>query len=137
MERKQKPATYVAPMPKKKLYALLREFKEIGGSVVMNEESEQHLDYLGAEASTLNGYLIMLRRNPTRAAVYEELIHARQFREKLCDGTSESILLNEIAAKKELLERAAEFELTKEEIVQTDAQLKEYISQLCRMKGDI
>ena len=47
----------------------------------MGADAELYLDSREAEACTLNGYTILFRKRPGRAAVYEELIHAAQFRD--------------------------------------------------------
>lgn len=52
-----------------------------------------------AEGITLNENTILLRQNPGRASVFEELIHATQFRQSLNDGSQISRIQNEFAAQ--------------------------------------
>ena len=75
MDRKPKPDTYVEPMPQKLFHQLVKQFQELGGKVIMGADAELYLDSREAEACTLNGYTILFRKRPGRAAVYEEMIH--------------------------------------------------------------
>ena len=56
---------------------------------LMDDESIRLLDYFGIEASAHDGYSISLRPNPNRAAVYEELYHAKQYRDGIITGVGE------------------------------------------------
>lgn len=90
MDRKKKLDSYVEPMPKKLLRQLICEFERIGGKVLMEDEIDAYLDSKNAEACTLNGYTILLKKKPGRAAVYEELFHAEQ----LCLKHRKNLLTN-------------------------------------------
>lgn len=137
MERKEKPSSFIEPMPKKKLRKLIADFEAIGGKVLMNEAVDAYLATKNAEACTLNGYTILFKEHPGRAAVYEELIHAKQFREGKNDGSTESILLNEIEAQEILLSNAKDYELTENEIIQTREALKAYQCQLKKIRKEM
>lgn len=126
LNRKAKPENYIEPMPKKQLQKIVKEFKAKGGLILMNEESERHLQSQNAEAVTYNSELILLKRNPGRSAVYEELIHAEQFRQGKNDGSYEKRLLCEIEAQKELIRKKEEFGITDVEDRQTRLALKAY-----------
>jgi hypothetical protein len=134
MERKAKPDNFIEPMPKKQFRSLVRHFQDIGGVVLMGEEYDAYLQKHGAEALTLNGYTIMYHQKPGRAAVYEELIHAEQFRNNKNDGSPESILKNEIEAQEKLLKMSKLYGLTEPEILQTNEALKKYKSKLELLK---
>ncbi|MBQ8318980.1 MAG: hypothetical protein IJX85_11600 [Lachnospiraceae bacterium] len=130
MYRKPKPEGYVEPMPKKQFFKLLKEFKAIGGTFGMGEDVDRFLEMQNAEASTLNGFLILFSSKPSRSAVYEELIHAEQYRNNKNDGSYRSRLENEIEAQEILIEKADEYELTEPEIVQTKKALASYKKEL-------
>lgn len=137
MDRKPKPDTYVEPMPQKLFHQLVKQFQELGGKVIMGADAELYLDSREAEACTLNGYTILFRKRPGRAAVYEELIHAAQFRDGKNDGSIRSVYKNEIEAKRQLLVRAKGFQLTEPEIRHTRISLELYERELQKLeKGD-
>lgn len=136
MDRKPKEDSFIQPMPKTLFLELMREFKSIGGKYVCNEESEAHLSKFGAEASTLDGYTILFRKRPSRSAVYEELFHAKQFRDGKVDGTYKNRLECEIEAQVYLLDNAALLQLTDSEIVQTKRALEVYRKELQKCKED-
>ena len=68
------------PMPKKQLQRISKAFKRRGGIIQMNAETDAYLDVKKAEAITYDAKTILLRQHPSRSAVFEELIHATQFR---------------------------------------------------------
>ena len=69
--------------------------------------------------------------------MYEELIHAAQFRDGKNDGSIRSVYKNEIEAKRQLLVRAKEFQLTEPEIRHTRISLELYERELQKLeKGD-
>lgn len=133
MERK-KDNTKIEPMPKKQFRKIERAFKQQGGIIICNEESERFLEAQNSEGSTLDAKTIILRRNPGRAAVYEEMIHAAQYRRGENDGSHLSRVLNEIAAQKILLKNAKAYGLTKNEIEQTQRALASYEAELETLK---
>ena len=135
MERKPKGDSYVKPMPKAQFLKLMREFKTIGGKYICDERAEAYLSKCGAEASALDGYTILFHRNPSRAAVYEELFHTKQFRDGKINGSIENRLECEIEAQQYLLDNASGLGLTKPEIAQTRKALETYRRELSKMKG--
>lgn len=137
MDRKSKPSSYIEPIPKKKLRRLIADFERIGGKVLMNDNVNAYLSVKKAEACTLNGYTILLNSHPGRAAVYEELFHAQQFREGKNDGSHISVLLNEIEAQQYLLDNKDLFELTTKEVIQTEKALKTYQNELILARKEI
>ncbi len=136
MERKPKGDSYIKPMPKAQFLRLMREFKSVGGKYVCNDESEAHLTKYGAEASTLDGYTILFRKRPSRSAVYEELFHAKQFRDGKVDGTHKNRIECEIEAQIYLLDNATSLKLTEPEITQTQKALDVYRKELQKWKED-
>lgn len=119
LSRKPKPEDWIEPMPSRQFKKIERAFKRHGGIFVMGKEAELILDLQGAEASTLNENTILFRRHPSRAAVFEELIHTAQYRDGRCDGSRYSRLINEIEAKKKILQNAKAYRLTDIEISNT------------------
>lgn len=117
------------PINPKLLEKLQKEFDELGGSLIYDNESfdyiasREKLEGVEIEAITFNEELILLNRNATTSAVYEELIHAKQYRTGKYDDWVNKYRSNDIAknlmekeAAEELLENADLWKLPKEEI---------------------
>ena len=121
-------------MPKKQLQKIIKAFRRNGGVLQMDDVTDAYLNNKHAEAITYNEKTILLRRNPGRAAVFEELIHATQFRKGENDGSYESRLLCEIAAQEKLLQFQKAYKLTAEEVRQTELALKSYQRELADWK---
>lgn len=134
MERKRKDDTYVPPMPKKQLQKIVRCFKQQGGEIQMNEYTNQYLDKKKTEAITYDDKTILLHTKPGRAAVFEELIHATQYRLRKNEGTHESRLICEIEAQEKLLKYSKEYKLSQNEIEQTKKALESYRKELSDYK---
>jgi hypothetical protein len=113
-------------MPKRQLQEIIKEFKSKGGVIKIDDESEKFLESQNSEAVTLNENTILLTKNPCRSAVYEELIHANQYKQGKNDGSYESRLICEIEAQKELIKRKEELQITDLEDKQTRLALKAY-----------
>jgi len=117
------------PVDIRLLGKLQKEFKELGGDMLFNKESfaycaarEKTLN-TEIEAITLNESLILLNKKATTSAVYEELIHARQFRTGRYDElatkyNNQKVVDNfmEKEAAEELLENASKLKLPNDEI---------------------
>lgn len=136
MNRKPKSNSYVQPMPRKQFLRLMHEFKEIGGKYICNKETEEFLSLQKAEAMTIDGFTILFSRRPSRAAVYEELFHAKQFRNGKINGSFENMLTCEVEAQEYLLNNAKILELTDPEIIQTRQALEWYRQKLTELKGE-
>ena len=80
MLRKKKSASIPEPMPKKQLQKIVERFERRGGVIQMDDATDAYLESKMAEAITLNENTILLRQNPSRSSVFEELIHSTQFR---------------------------------------------------------
>ncbi len=120
----------IEPMPKKQLQRIVKRFKERGGVIQFDEATDAYLESKNAEAITYNATTILLRRNAGRASVYEELIHATQYRDGENDGTYISRLRCEIAAQKKLIKYAKVYKLTENEVIQTKQALAAYEQEL-------
>ncbi|MDX8569634.1 hypothetical protein OZ668_16670 [Elizabethkingia sp. HX XZB] len=115
------------PINKKLLKELQEEFRRLGGEMVYSEESFQYIASREKvyneqiEALTFNESTIFLNKDVTTSAVYEELIHAKQFREGRYNNwvkeynniIAENLMEKEAA--EELLEKAAQWKLPKNE----------------------
>lgn len=133
MYRKKK-AQAIEPMPKRQLQKIVKAFRRNGGVMQMDDITDAYLSNKHAEAITYNEKTILLRQNPGRAAVFEELIHATQFRKGENDGTYESRLMCEISAQEKLLKYQKAYKLTAEEVEQTESALKAYRKELDEWK---
>lgn len=120
----------IEPMPKKQLRRIEKRFKARGGVIQYDETTDEYLKSKNAEAITYNATTILIKRNAGRASVFEELIHAAQYRSGENDGTYISRLKCEIAAQKKLLRHAAAYRLTQNEILQTRRALEAYEKEL-------
>lgn len=123
-------AGYIEPMPKKQLHKIEKAFKAQGGLIQYGEETDAYLKSKNAEAITYNDKTILLKQNPGRASVFEELIHATQYRNGENDGSYVSRLNCEIEAQKKLLRNSKAYKLTEAEVEQTKIALQQYESEL-------
>lgn len=133
MYRKKKQQA-IEPMPKKQLQKIAKAFRRNGGVMQMDDVTDAYLRNKHAEAITYNEKTILLRQTPGRAAVFEELIHATQFRKGENDGTYESRLMCEISAQEKLLKYQKAYKLTAGEVKQTESALKAYRKELDEWK---
>ncbi|MEE1085813.1 MAG: phage minor capsid protein [Schaedlerella sp.] len=127
----------IEPMPKKQLQRIVKGFKRSGGIIQMNDATDAYLTTKKAEAITYNDKTILLKQKPGRAAVFEELIHATQFRKGENDGSYESRLRCEISAQNKLLKYRKSYKLTKQEVKQTEKALKAYQKELDELLKEV
>ena len=107
-------------MPKEQFDIIKKSFEKNGKNIFRaNDESEHYVRKRGAEAITLNENTVLFTKNPSRAAVFEELIHTSQWRNGKIDGTGISILKCEVEVKEKLLRNAKAYNLTDSEIEAT------------------
>lgn len=130
MKRKKKAENAIEPMPKKQLRKIVKGFARQGGKIQMDAYTDEYLKSKKAEAITYNMNTILVHTNPGRAAVFEELIHATQYRQGKNDGSYVSRVLCEIEAQKKLLKYQNEYKLTKQEVKQTKLALDSYEKEL-------
>lgn len=133
LSRKPKPKGWVEPMPKKQFRRIEKAFNKNNGIFIMGAEVDAFLSVHGAEASTFNEHTIMFAKNPSRAAVFEELIHTAQYRDGKCDGSYESRIRNEIEAKEKLIKYSYVYKLTEVEVLSTKQMLNECKEELERL----
>lgn len=130
LTRKPKPDNYVEPMPKKQLQRIVRSFKAKGGIIQMDKETDAFLKLQKAEGSTLNADTILLNSSPSRAVVFEELIHSAQYRSGFDMADIETRLKCEIAAQEKLIKYSEIYKLSEAEIAQTKSALESYTKEL-------
>lgn len=130
LTRKKKSPEYIEPMPKKQLQRIVKSFKAQGGIILMNDSIDEYLTSKQAEAITYDSKTILLKQHPSRASVFEELIHTAQYRTGKNNGSYESRLKCEIAAQKKLIKYSKVYKLTDIEIYQTKQALESYTKEL-------
>lgn len=73
-----------------------------GINIRQDSEAQAILDFYKVEAMTL-GDMILLRQNPTRSAIFEELIHVTQSKAGKITSNIADRVLCEIEAKEKLI----------------------------------
>ncbi len=126
----------VTPMPENQFKKIQKSFEKNGGYFRADKESNDYVVARGKEAITFNADTVLVRYNPSRAAVFEELIHTHQYKTGKFDGSDLSRCLCEIEAKEKLLKYARAYELTDEEIEITKRLLELDKQDLRKLKGD-
>lgn len=93
-----------------------------------DEETERYLEWRGAEGITWSDHDVFFRLKVSISSILEETHHVRQNRRGLNNDKSEplSSWLNEIDAKKYLLQVSRKYGIPREEIKITKLQLKQY-----------
>ena len=89
-------------MPEEELQKIIEQLKKEGVEVIIDDTTEVYLKHMNAGGSTEKGQIIF-RKNPDRATVYEEMIHARQYNKNLPFVTPADRCKREIEACEELL----------------------------------
>ena len=113
------------PMPRKQFQRICKALKNHGVFVWIGDDAEQVCRLQGVDAFTLNEKTVAFRKNPSRAVVFEELIHLWQYANNRCDGSRVSRIKCEIEAKEKVLKYAKAYKLTKLDIELTKEVLKE------------
>lgn len=95
------------------------------------KEAEEHLEKVGAAASTM-GDILIFRKDVCISEVLEETHHFEQNFAKINDDKGEPLrtILNEIDAKQYLLDNAAKYKIPRNELELTQKQLESYQKQL-------
>lgn len=127
---RKKSSDSIEPMPKKQLQKIVKAFKRNCGIMQMNDATDAYLRSKKAEAITYDAKTILLKQRPGRAAVFEELIHATQYRQGKNDGSYKQRLLCEIEAQEKLIKYQKAYKLTPAEVKQTEQALKSYRKEL-------
>lgn len=112
MYRKKNPDK-IEPMPKKQFHKIEKAFKRLGGIFQYDELTSAYLDSKHAEAITYDSRTVLLKPDPSRASVFEELIHTYQYRTGKNDGSYLSRVNCEIEAQKSCYKTAEPINLPK------------------------
>lgn len=118
------------PMSEDELEKVSEWFIQDGGTIISDPDAVALLDYRQAEAITLNDKTILLRPNANRAAIFEELYHAKQYADGIINGETESKLLAEIEAQHYLINNADALKLSEYEINVTERNLSDWKAEL-------
>ena len=129
MYRKYDSGKFV-PMPNGQFIRIKKRFKALGGVIQQNDETDVYLIKKHVEGITYNENTILLMKKPSRASVFEELIHTAQYRDGKIGDTRKSRVMCEIEAQKKLLKHAKAYILTTREIEQTQRALESYEKEL-------
>jgi hypothetical protein len=105
--------------------AITADFRAAGGVIDQCVDAQRYLQTRGAGALTLNAETILLPACPTRTAVFEELVHAEQFREgvKIGAGTA-GVLRFEAEAAEALIRNRHRWQLPPDEVRQVIENLR-------------
>lgn len=118
----------ISPMPSEQLDRIRNRFIENGGVMQMDKGTDRYLEMVRhANGITYDASTIVLHTNPSRATVFEELIHSWQHRTGRIPADLEVdtprsnyiICQCEIEAKTKLLKYAKAYKLTDTEIAET------------------
>ncbi|TQK62501.1 uncharacterized protein DUF4280 [Brevibacillus sp. AG162] len=120
------------PMDPEKFNRMKNAFEKQGGLLVPEYEAVPLLNWHGTEASTLNDKTIAFRPNPSASAVFEEFIHATQYRTGRATGSN--ILEMEIEAKEKLIKHRKAYGIPNVETRETIQHLRDYRKQLDEQK---
>lgn len=120
----------IEPMPKKQFRRIEKGFKRNGGKFFYNDDIDNYLAQKQVEGITYNETTVLLRKKPSRASVFEELIHATQYKNGENNGSYIDRLKCEIKAQEKLLSHSSAYQLTPDEIKQTERALEAYKKDL-------
>ena len=121
------------PVTEEQYNNLIIPLKKMGVTIMRGgEKVESHLDLRNAQASNLGTDIVLFREKISMSAILEETYHIIQNRNGLNDDKDTTLrsILNEIDAKKHLLEIASNYGIPREEIAETELQLKQYEKEL-------
>ena len=127
----------VEAMPTEQFARIQGAFEKRGGVFRADKEANDYVVAREKEAITLNEDTVLFRYNPSRAAVFEELIHTYQYRLGKIDGSALSRTLCEIEAKEKLLKHSKAYGLTDAEIKTTEQLLELDKQDLINLTGGV
>lgn len=130
MNRKKVVDKTSVPISRPELNRITKSFRKSGGKILMGPEIDERLSNIGAEASIIGDDLIMFSSKAGRAAIHEELIHAKQKRAHGEPKNNAEICKREIEAGNILLENSDKWKLTEQEIENTRLLIKKYTKDL-------
>ena len=101
-------------------------FERQGGEIHRSAENDHYMDYMGVSAITSNKKCISFRndRDPTATEVFEEFIHATQFRQERV--TANNRLELEIEAAEKLIRNQKAYGIPDNEHLETMGNLEQY-----------
>ena len=114
-------------MDKTKFEKMKKSFENCGGAIDSSLEIDRHLNFLDADAATLNATTIIIRHNiiPSASAIFEELIHTAQYRTGRATG--DNWVDMEIEAKEKLIRYQKQYGIADSENDITKRQLAELL----------
>lgn len=99
--------------------AITADFRAAGDVVDQSVDAQRYLHARGSGGLTLNQDTILLLANPTRTAVFEELIHVEQFRNGMTiEAGSGGVLPFEAEAAETLIRNRHAWQLPADEVRQ-------------------
>lgn len=114
--------------------AITADFRGSGGVVDQSVDAQRYLQTRGAGGLTLNQETILLPANPTRTTVYEELVHAEQFRRGVTlEAGRGGVLRFEIEAAETLIRNRQAWQLPADEVRQVIENLRNMRAELQRL----
>ena len=118
------------PMNPAQYLRMKTAFERQGGEIHRSPENDSYMDYTGVSAITSNEKSISFRndRDPTATEVFEEFIHATQFRQGKV--TANNRLELEIEAAEKLIRNQSAYGIPESEHLETIGNLEQYKSIL-------
>lgn len=114
--------------------AITAEFRRAGGIVDQSVDAQWYLQLRGAGGLTLDQQTILLPARPTRTAVFEELVHAEQFRRGITiEAGKGGVLPFEAEAAEILIRNRHAWELPRSEVRQVIVNLRNIRTALHRL----
>ena len=115
---------FVPPMDARQFQRIKAAFERHGGAVIQDESAQEYLDFVGAEAVTLDPQTILFRPNPTASQVFEELIHTAQLKRGKITSQKATRIKAEIEAAEKLLRNQRAYQMSEIEIRETAQRLE-------------
>lgn len=114
--------------------ALTADFRAAGGVVDQSGDAQRYLRARRAGGLTVNQQTILLPAKPTRTAVFEELVHAEQFRKGvMIEAGSGGVLRFESEAAEILIRHRHTWQLPRKEVRQVIENLRNIRAELQRL----
>jgi hypothetical protein len=116
--------------------AITADFRAAGSVVDQSVDAQRYLEARGAVGLTLNRETILLPANPTRTAVFEELVHAEQFRRGVTiEAGRGGVLRFEAEAAETLIRNRHPWQLPPDEVRQVIENLRNITAELQRLSA--
>lgn len=113
--------------------AITADFRAAGGVVDQSVDAQRYLHARGAGGLTFNQETILLPANPTRTAVFEELVHAARFRSGvMIEAGRGGVLRFEADAAETLIRNRHAWQLPPDEVRQVIENLRTIRAELQR-----